>query len=222
MKERTYAHRGSAVGSGRAELQKERKNVPCRLCSSHLHCLVRMWLAHHHEQALLAALCNIVARPFLLLLNLIHPYEIHSIYLSLFHDSWDCNRWWECDTLKNSDSIISLVQETDNDALFLVHEVVSPQQTFIWETWTLLHNKYQNLGSCIHFVFIIFYLDLSLEGKQRPNNNSTYCINRWITLNTNNKNDFTINVFNLVDKGVKLRQFWRMIFCLYIASFFLI
>ena len=37
----------------------ERKLVPWRLCSSHLDCLVRMWLAHHQEYALLAALCNI-------------------------------------------------------------------------------------------------------------------------------------------------------------------
>lgn len=34
--------------------------VPWRLCSSHLDCLVLMWLAAHHEYALLAALCNIL------------------------------------------------------------------------------------------------------------------------------------------------------------------
>lgn len=37
------------------------EKVPARLCSSHLDCLVRMWLAHHHEHALLAALCSILS-----------------------------------------------------------------------------------------------------------------------------------------------------------------
>lgn len=33
--------------------------LPWRFCSSHFDCFVLMWLAHHHEYALLAALCNI-------------------------------------------------------------------------------------------------------------------------------------------------------------------
>lgn len=33
--------------------------IPRRFSSSHLDCFVLMWLAHHHEYALLAALCNI-------------------------------------------------------------------------------------------------------------------------------------------------------------------
>uniref|UniRef100_A0A0E0H8R1 Uncharacterized protein n=1 Tax=Oryza nivara TaxID=4536 RepID=A0A0E0H8R1_ORYNI len=36
---------------------------PWRLLSSHLDCLVRMWLAHHHEYALLAARCSILPCP---------------------------------------------------------------------------------------------------------------------------------------------------------------
>lgn len=38
--------------------------IPIMLCSSHFDCLVRMWLAHHQEQALLAALCNILVGLF--------------------------------------------------------------------------------------------------------------------------------------------------------------
>lgn len=43
------------------KFQKKRGNKPWRLLSSHLDCLVRMWLAHHHEYALFAALCNIIS-----------------------------------------------------------------------------------------------------------------------------------------------------------------
>lgn len=136
-----YAVRGSAVGFGRAELQKERKNVPCRLCSSHVHCLVWMWLA----------LCNIVARPLLLLLNLIHPYDIHSIYLSLFCDIWDCNRWWECDSLNNSVPIISHAEETGNDALFRI-----------------LNGTVYIYCFDLHFSFV--------RGKKNPNKHSCPCI----------------------------------------------
>lgn len=39
--------------------EKKKKKAPWRFCSSHFDCLVRIWLAHHHEYALLAALCNI-------------------------------------------------------------------------------------------------------------------------------------------------------------------
>ena len=35
------------------------KYIPWRFCSSHFDCFVLTWLAHHHEYALLAALCNI-------------------------------------------------------------------------------------------------------------------------------------------------------------------
>lgn len=34
-------------------------NIPWRHWSNHFDCFVLMWLAHHHEYALLAALCNI-------------------------------------------------------------------------------------------------------------------------------------------------------------------
>ena len=37
-----------------------KKDEPLRLLSSHLDCLVRTWLAHHHEYALLAARCSIL------------------------------------------------------------------------------------------------------------------------------------------------------------------
>ncbi|TVU18132.1 hypothetical protein EJB05_34206, partial [Eragrostis curvula] len=40
-----------------------KKAKPLRLLSSHLDCLVRTWLAHHHEYALLAARCSILSRP---------------------------------------------------------------------------------------------------------------------------------------------------------------
>ena len=41
------------------ENKKWEKSWPWRLWSSHFDCLVLIWLAHHHEYALLAALCNI-------------------------------------------------------------------------------------------------------------------------------------------------------------------
>ena len=37
--------------------------LPWRWLSSHFDCLVRMWLAHHHEYALLAARCSILSLP---------------------------------------------------------------------------------------------------------------------------------------------------------------
>jgi hypothetical protein len=40
-----------------------KKAKPLRLLSSHFDCLVRTWLAHHHEEALLAARCNILFLP---------------------------------------------------------------------------------------------------------------------------------------------------------------
>lgn len=40
--------------------KRRQKYPPWRFSSSHFECFVLMWLAHHHEYALLAALCSIV------------------------------------------------------------------------------------------------------------------------------------------------------------------
>lgn len=90
----------------RTHIGQMRKNVPWRFCSSHFDCFVLMWLAHHHEYALVAALCSI------------SQFQSLKRWRNTFNALKKKNRWWS--RLKVKIIIIIITQEKKRRESYLL------------------------------------------------------------------------------------------------------